>query len=431
MAHTPDWHILDSTFQERDHGLRVPTRRLSEPDVPEVLICRVDESSEEFNTIASPRVALRIDAPLDRVDPPGYVSGRILRQNRFNLNTGAAFRLTAEPRMPVIDVNCAITGFDPRESRIYWRLQCRHVLCRHQPRGNYQYRGACEVLEDEWQGHSSSAHFRLFQATTDPDVTYDYNSNALGGRVMGGDAILSVAVLPPGCDVPLVDYVHLRIGGTNPQQADVLRFAATALAGRDANVLHMVSAIFMHENNFKQFTEAPQQSTHMTFTQKHHHDAAQPDCRVAFDWPDDPEHFPSASFDWGVGIAQYTKTVGITIGREVAWDWRANISRGINEFLGKMQHQYNAQSHLTWRQWAHRSWKAYNGSGAQAEAYANSLAALSEGLLVSNGAVPNTVNVTALTAEIDGTPVHTQPPPWPPFFPPGDYPRGPSNTASV
>jgi hypothetical protein len=37
----------------------------------------------------------------------------------------------------------------------------------------------------------------------------------------------------------LCDYVHLRVSGTNPTQADVFAHLYDALAAHDANVIHM------------------------------------------------------------------------------------------------------------------------------------------------------------------------------------------------
>lgn len=428
MPHTADWHIEDNNFVERDDGLRTPVRRLFDMQVLDVPMCRSEESQPDFNTLQLPSFALRLEPPLDRADPQGFLDGVYPRQAAFNNNSGAVFRIIAEPHMPIIEVNCLVDGFDPAEFPIHWRLQCRHVLCRHQPQGNYHYRGACEILEDEWQGKSTAASFRLFEQLSQNVVQYDYNGNSADSAVMGGHAILSVAALPTGCSEVLLDYVHLRIGGTNPVRADVVAYVNRSLSTRDPNIAHMVNAIFEHENNFKQFSTRAQASTHMNFRQKHHgNNASQPDCNVLFNWPDDPADFPSVSFDWGVGISQYTKTRGITVGRETAWDWRANLRRGINEFLGKMRRQYRAGS--TWREWAHRSWRAYNGSGAQAEAYADSLGALAEGQQVSSARVPSTVDVTALTVPIPGEPARGLPPSWPPFLPLGDFPCEPSNTS--
>src|ERR1022692_1044500 len=196
---------------------------------------------------------------------PDQTAGGVPRSDRFNTNV---FQISTDPRMPAIDMTCQTVGFVPsNDTPIYWRLQIRHVLCRHQPQGNYRYIGACEVLTDEWQGKSRAAVFQLFRTpaapqpaaqpaagqpatgqpaapAADPDVDYDYNTNDVGGPVMGGNAILTVAAKPPGYGVTLLDYVHLRIiaaANPNPGQADVLQFLGNKLSGRDPNIDHMVT----------------------------------------------------------------------------------------------------------------------------------------------------------------------------------------------
>lgn len=419
MPHQPPWHILDNNFAEQNDGLAPTERRPTDLNQDGAAICRTDWSSNNFNTLVLGRFRLRI-ANLDHKDPPGYAPASVPRGNTFNANSGQAFRITALPRMPEIPVECEVNGFAPSVEPIYWRLVCRHVLCRHQPQGNYRYRGACEILEDEWQGKSRESKFKLFEPASSPVLDYDYNTNDPDTVVMGGNAILTVAAMPRGCSVVLTDYVHLRIGGTNPTKSDVMAHVSQMLKSRNSNLPHMVNAVFTHENNFTQFAKTVQRSTHMIFRQKHHHnDPTQPDCNVLFDWPDDPEYFPSVSFDWGVGISQYTKIRGRTVGPATAWDWRQNIKRGINEFLDALADQY--KPHLTWRQWAHRGWRAYNGSGPQAEAYANTLEALAEGQAVSIAMMPNDADVDALTAHLPDPPAREVAPNWPPFLPPGDY----------
>jgi hypothetical protein len=326
--------------------------------------------------------------------------------------------------MPVIPVECAVQGFSPSDYPIYWRLQCRHVLCRHQNQGHYHYSGRCEILENEWQGRSKSASFKLFLPATQTNVFYDYNSNDVNGPVMGGNCILSVAAQPPGCMKPLIDYVHIRIGGVNPSRDDVVRVVDRLLANRNENLPHMVKAIYTHENGFKQFEPIKAQTdTHFHIKQWRHKNPLQPDCDVHFFWPEDPAHFPSVAFDWGVGISQYTKTRGLTIGRDVTWDWRANVAKGINEFMQKMRENHKAGD--TWRSWAHRSWAAYNGS----EQYADTLAALPDGRAVSPDPIPPGTSIHALTAPIPETAASSKPPSWPSIFPPGDFPEVSTDTA--
>jgi hypothetical protein len=436
IFHERDWHIQNNIFTDQNLGPSPPTRNLSVQVDAGGQVCRTADGTGSGNTLQCRAFGLQI-TNLDRADPPGYTAGGVPRSDRFNTNV---FQISTDPRMPAIDMTCQTVGFVPsNDTPIYWRLQIRHVLCRHQPQGNYRYIGACEVLTDEWQGKSRAAVFQLFRTpaapqpaaqpaagqpatgqpaapAADPDVDYDYNTNDVGGPVMGGNAILTVAAKPPGCGVTLLDYVHLRIiaaANPNPGQADVLQFLGNKLSGRDPNIDHMVRAIFAHENNFKQFEDGAQTQTHMHFVQKHHQNVTnQPDCNVLFDWPDDPAHYPSVSFDWGVGISQFTKTVGVTVGRGPAWDWRENIIFGVNEFLGKLHGHFQTLS--TWREWAKRSWKAYNGSGPQATAYANALEALPDGQAVVTTAIPATINEAAETAALTGLPTRPAPPAWPP-----------------
>ncbi len=417
IPHDPGWHILDSTFAEQNQGIITPTRHLVDPETPEMLVCRTADSSSNFNTIVLGDFALRI-TNLDRDDPPGYAPDSYPRTDAFNNNSGFLFRISAHPRMPVIRIQCDLQGFSPTVYPIYWRLQCRHVMCRHQPGAHYRYTGVCEILEDEWQGTSKSSNFNLFESPTPATLTYDYNTNDDERPVMGGHAILTVSAMPQGCSAPLVDYVHLRIGAANPTKGDVFAYVNSLLSPRNDNLVHMENAIITHENNLKQFSKAPQHSSHMIFKRNRHTDDHQPNCNVLFDWPDDPEYFPSVSFDWGVGIAQYTKTVGITVGREASWDWRANLRIGVNEFLGKLRGKFKAGS--TWQEWAHRSWKAYNGSGPAADAYADSVAALPEGQLVSDDEVPHLshADYQALTRDVPAPPAREAPPEWP-LFPGG------------
>ena len=425
--HTPDYHILDNNFADQNKGLTPPTRCLATCDQSELLVCRTDSSADTFNTLALGGFRLRI-SNLDRTDPPGYVSGAVLRKNQFNANCGPSFLISGEPRMPLIKVQCDVSGFDPADSAIYWRLQCQHVLCRHVNHGHMRYRGSCENLNDEWQGRSLAAQFNLFEATTSPSMLYDYNSNDPGGPVMGGNAILSVAAQPPGCPVTLMDYVHLRIGGASPTKPDVLAHIATVLGSRDPNVVHMMNAIIKGESNFSQFNKAAQTQQTFTFNQHHHHNPNQPNCVVLFDWPDDPGHFPLASFDFGVGLSQYTKIGNQQMTREMAWDWRENMRAGINLFLGDLHSSYH--SSYTWQQWAHVAWAAYNGSGAAAENYANARAASDDGKQVSADPLPADLDVAGLTAPIPAPADRPDPPDWPPWSAPGDYPD-PSTTTAV
>jgi hypothetical protein len=369
MPHEADWHILDSDFSSADAGLRVPVR-----------------------TTADRHRRLAI-ANLDRTDPPGYTAGGVPRLADFNANV---FRLTPTSRMPPIRVSCAVEGFDPARHPIFWRLVCRHVLCRHTNTGRYRYCGAAETFEAEWRGESRAADFTVFG----PGCAYTYSDNT---RVLGGHGLLIVAVKLD--DALLCDYVHVRITGTNPTQTDVFNYLDAHLANDDENVVHMVRAIFQHESAFRQFMGQAQRSAAMTFTRRHHADSAQGDCRVRFDWPDDPPNFPLASFDFGVGISQFTRVEGQRVTAALAWDWRENVRLGANLFLGKLHRKLRPE--ITWKHLALATWAAYNGSGEAAERYAQRLALSEEGALISLGqaAAPR-------LALIEPTPALEPPAPW-------------------
>ena len=342
---TPEWHILDNDFAPADAGLRTPTRLLAHGN------CRL--------AIAN----------LDRSDPPGYTPGGVPRSD-FNANL---FRLTARPRMPAIRVSCAVEGFDPLDTPILWKSGVPSC-----PVPAYEHRSLPvsgrrpKTFDGEWRGESHTPDFTVFGA----GCRYTYSDET---RVLGGHGLLVVAVRLP--DATLCDYVHVRIAGTNPTQSDVFAYLDAHLEGYDENVVHMVRAIFQHESAFTQFAGQAQRSAAMTFTRRHHADGAQPDCRVRFDWPDDRPDFPLASFDFGVGISQFTRVEGQSISAELAWDWRENIRRGTNLFLGKLRRRL--QPDITWKHLALAAWAAYNGSGEAAERYAQRLALSEEGARVS------------------------------------------------
>jgi hypothetical protein len=344
MPHSPQWHILDTDFHSADAGLQTPVR-----------------------VIAHEHRRLAI-ANLDRSDPPGYASGGVPRSD-FNDNL---FHLTAGPRMPVIRVSCAVEGFDPASAPIVWRVVCRHALCRYVNTRLFRYRSAVETFEGEWRGESRTTDFTLFHDR----CTYTYSDAT---RVLGGNGLIIVAVKLP--EVTLCDYVHVRIAGTNPTQSDVFSYLDGQLAGYDENVQHMVRAIFQHGTAFTQFAEHAQRSAAMTFTRRHHADGLQADCRARFDWPDDPPGFPLVGFDFGVGLSQFSRVDAHRISAELAWDWRENVRRGTNLFLGKLRKKI--QPDISWRHLALAGWTAYNGSGEAAERYAQRLALSDEGAHVS------------------------------------------------
>jgi hypothetical protein len=345
MPHPPEWHILDRDFSPGDAGLRPPLRHLSD---------------------GARRLAI---ANLDRTDPPGYTFGGVPRLTDFN---GNVFHITTDPRMPPIDVSCAIDGFDPTMHPIHWRVVCRHVLCRHMNVGGFRYRGTSETFDGEWRGQSRCASFTVFG----PDCTYTYSHER---HVLGGHALLVVAVVIDG--VTLCDYVHLRVSGMNPSQADVFRYLDQQLAGYDDNIAHIVRAIFQHETSVTQFAGQPQRAAAMTFSRRHHTGLSQPDCRVRFDWPNDPPGFPLASFDFGVGISQSMRVNGTGIGAKVAWDWHENVRLVANGLLRQLARKVAPD--MTWQHLALAAWAAHHGSGDAAGRYARQLLLTDEGSRVS------------------------------------------------
>jgi hypothetical protein len=344
MPHSALWHIVDSEFPSADAGLPTPVRLVAHG------YCRL--------AIAN----------LDRSDPPGYRSGGVPR-SEFN---GNVVHLTPRPRMPAIPVSCAVDGFDPATTPIQWRLVCRHVLCRYVNTQLFRYRSAVETFDAEWRGEARTTNFTVFGHGS-------HNTYSDDTRLLGGHGLLIVAVRL--ADVTLCDYVHVRITGTNPSQSNVFAYLDEKLTGYDENVRHMVRAIFQHEPAFTQFATHAQRSAAVTFARRHHADGMQPDCRARFDWPDDPPGFPLTSFDFGVGLAQYSRIDGQAISADLAWDWRENVRRGTNLFLAKLRRKL--QPEITWKHLALASWSAYNGSGEAAERFAQRLALGEEGARVS------------------------------------------------
>ena len=114
--HTPDYHILDNNFADQNKGLTPPTRCLATCDQSELLVCRTDSSADTFNTLALGGFRLRI-SNLDRTDPPGYVSGAVLRKNQFNANCGPSFLISGEPRMPSLKCSAMSPASTPRTLR--------------------------------------------------------------------------------------------------------------------------------------------------------------------------------------------------------------------------------------------------------------------------------------------------------------------------
>src|SRR5262245_51879144 len=342
------WHIRDETFRQtstrprsvdHDDGLVLPVRS-GEVDECRTLEVSRDGGSGARNTISETPMALRIQN-LDHREPLGYQSGQVPRQARFieadeSKPDPNVFYITSEPAMPEIHVECEAVGFDPAEFPIHWRLHCRHNLCRFLPLGNNQYWGMCRMFEDEWQGRSETDRFTLFLQQTLTEFQYDYNLPE-ENRVLGGHAILSVAAWPAGSPSILLDYVHVRIGGTNPTRTQVEQFIEDQLQGYDANLIIVAKYLAEHESrtrardrHFRQFMAEAQRTSSMHYFPGRHRRHPE-DHRVRFDYPDDPPRFPYVTFDWGVGTMQYNELRNRHVEGRHAWNWRENIVRGINE----------------------------------------------------------------------------------------------------
>ena len=376
--HKAAWHLVDDRFPIADAGLAVPERNTS-----------------------SGAAILRIDN-LDRSDPPEYRSGGVPR-GAFNRNV---FTIGSQPCMPTIKVACSVAGFDPAINPIRWRLLCRHVLCRYCNEGNYRYKRASDSFEREWRGESRARTFSVFG----PDSAECSCTYSDGSYLLGGHGILQVAVNLAG--VVLTDFVHVRIGAENPAQSDVLSFLDTGLADADPNVTLMVRAILAHESSYRQFARSVQSRARMTFSgaRGYHSDPAQPDCSVLFSWPADPPNFPYVTFDYGVGMTQYTRVGGQSITSDTAWDWRDNLRCGVNLFLTrKLKRTFKPG--MTWKDWARASWSAYNGTGPAAKRYAEVLAASPDGLKVTSHPVPGTYEIAVLQPP----PALADPGPWQAF----------------
>jgi phospholipase C len=361
--------IDDTKFTGSDGGLAVPVRRLA-----------VGASAISISS-------------LDRADPPApYQAGGVPRLATFNANVLA---ITAVPVMPPMTVNCDLQGVDPTTHPIHWRLQTLYVVGRYQkisPAPTPHYRSRVLSLPDEWTGTSRSSQFQLF--APDANVTYDNRTD----RVAGGDAMLTIAVQDPVSNQWLQDYVHIRIGGTNPGEANVRQYVAHILANRDANILHMANAVFTHEDNMTQFD--PRFRTNERYS------------GVVFNWPPDPANFPSVAFDYGIGLGQFTHPGEETV--SICWDWRENLKAGVNELLEDLRSTFAAN--LTWRDWAKRAWSTYNAgspTSAAGLAYAATLQALPDGQLIATANLPAGFDHIGQTAAIPMAPFPPPPTPWP------------------
>ncbi|MER9924449.1 M15 family metallopeptidase [Mesorhizobium sp. M0048] len=336
--------IDEDKFVGADKGIILPTRNLND---------------------GGNRLRLR---SFDRGDPPEYKPNGVPRGVKFN---GNVLAVSASGKMPPIKVICDIEGFTPNGAKpIHWRLQTLHVLGRFKNVGNYHYASRIVPLEAEWTGSSESAEFTLFAAgAVPPGLIYDN----LDDRVAGGHAILTVAAKPG--DVWLQDFVHLRITGTNPTEADIRAEVKKIVAGRNAAPLEaMLNAVFAWEANMEQFSKSRQ--TQAKF--------GEDGFKKLFDWPDDPPDYPVAAFDFGVGISQFTNPAKLKTW--FAWDWRANIAAGANIFFDKLK--ATQTKGITWDKWALAAWRSYNGSGEAAVAYAKRLAGSPDGKTIPSTAVP-------------------------------------------
>ena len=412
-------NILDSQFAGKDAGLKTPTRH--QTGATEAAPVSRNSTPSTHNTLTPGGLRLAI-TNLSHADPTGYAANSVprMKDSEFNKNI---FSLTSAPRMPAIPVTCAVSGFAPNQHPIHWRLQCLHVLGRYCSGGHSTYRSSVLRLEYEWQGYAHTPQFILFAANAAPPplkheatgLVYTYRPPLMEvagagvrpgatvqhrERVVGGHAILTVAAKPPGAKQPLMDYVHLRIHGTNPSQVEREASLNHLLSGRDENILNAVKAILIQESGSQQFLKGPQTRTRYE--------------GVRFAWPADPEDFPNASFDFGVGLTQETHFLhdsqAIQYWTRTAWDWQENLRTGTDEFFGKMRSHHRAGD--TWHSWMMRSWKAYNGSGPRADAYARSVSSNEAGRLVTDTKMPEDWRTQAgpLPAVEDAPAA----PPWPP-----------------
>lgn len=412
-------HILDTDFVGKDVGLKTPVRH--QTGATEAAPVSRNSTSSTHNTLTPGGLRLAI-SNLDHANPTGYTENSVPRMvdSEFNKNI---FELSSIPQMPVLLVHCTVTGFNPKQHPIHWRLQCLHVLGRYCSGGHSTYHSSVLRLAYEWQGYALAPQFTLFASGASPTpvrhetagLVYTYRpplmhvastnsqpDNAIESRerVIGGHAILTVTARPPGTKQPLMDYVHLRIHGTNPSQQEREASLTQLLSGRNDNILNAVKAILIQESGSQQFLRKHQIGTRYEGTH--------------FGWPADPEHFPNASFDYGVGLTQETHFLNdgqpIQYWTRTAWDWQENLRTGTDEFFGKMRSHHRTGD--TWHSWMMRSWRAYNGSGPRADAYAVSVSRNEFGRLITDTALPRDWRTQA--APLPKTEDASAPPPWPP-----------------
>ncbi len=402
--HAPEHHFLSRVFEGAEKGLKPPERwNGTMRDIP-FAVARTAVGLAHSNTLVCTPGALFIQN-LDRADPPGYDAEHLVpRGSSFNRNV---FSITSQPNMPSIKVECGISGFNPAVTPILWRLEAAHPTCRYSNMGHYTYQAACEMFKREWQGKSTAKVFTLFDPA-DRNVSYDYGSAT--DDVMGGHAILSVYARPVQSERPFADYVHLRIVGTNPTKEDVLRFLGPLFEGRDENLRWIARAIFAHESHYKQFSETVQSQTRFTITAPRHGKKmeGQPDCILRFDWPDDPPDFPLISFDFGIGISQYTRLRRQAVSADMAWDWRSNLLVALNLMLDNAERLHVEGA--SWREWAFRIWASYNGGTP----YARTLAQTDDGKLVSDERVPSKAKILQQLYRLPLPDLVPPGPAWPP-----------------
>ncbi len=315
--------------------------------------------SATFNQILVLHWGLKI-ANLDHTDPPDYRIGALARGDAFNKNV---FFLTADCRMPSIQVQCDATGFDPKQTPIYWRLVCRHVISRVYNSGHQTYHAKELELQDEWQGRSYAPDFTLFEQSCSETLHYDYNENSAdndpGGRIAGGHCMLMVAARPDGCEDWLIDFVHVRILGTEPGETAVKSYIDELLKDRDASIVNAVKAICGHENRWRQFLTGADSGAWY----KPRFNSGPCGCDLHFQWPSDPAGYPSVAFDFGVGISQ--QTWGSSDKRSngwwqrISWSWRENVRAGVNELFGKFHDIHPIPA--AWKTWVEKAMIAYNG----------------------------------------------------------------------
>ncbi|MBD0321430.1 MAG: hypothetical protein ICV87_13910 [Gemmatimonadetes bacterium] len=277
-----------------------------------------------------------------------------------------------------------------------------------------------QALDEEWQGRSTARTFRLFDPG-DAAVHYGYNGV---GRVMGGHAILTVAVrLPNG--LSLQDHVHLRITGTNPTLEQIRAYTESVVGDRDANIRQMIHALIWKEAGGKQFRDSrpgerePVAQTHSLRT---FHRGTPSEHAVRFDYPDDPPDFPLVAFDFGVGILQFTRVAGQVVKPAMVWNWQENLQASFNIFFLKLGEAYTwlraNRPGFTWRDWAYQSWGRYNGSWSSSDPQSDYSAHIRDRWAgysqISSARVPAAAATHPDTRRLTGSSPLGPPPAWPP-----------------